>query len=142
VHADNSRAPGCRPAAANLSRCRKIWHHNWVHDCAAKCMRGDDFTTGLAMHHNVIFNCGMPVSDGQGQSFGVVLKGDHNRFYANTVFKTAQADVVLATGPEGPNHFTVAVNNIARRWSGKKGPHPPSPQQRSRGNCPRRPGGG
>ena len=55
-----------------------------VHDCRSKCMRGDDFTQNLSMHHNVIFNCGEgPVgTDGQGQSFGVVLKGDHNEFYA------------------------------------------------------------
>ena len=55
-----------------------------VHDCRGKCMRGDDFTQNLSMHHNVIFNCGEgPVgTDGQGQSFGVVLKGDHNEFYA------------------------------------------------------------
>ena len=55
-----------------------------VHDCRGKCMRGDDFTQNLSMHHNVIFNCGEgPVgTDGDGQSFGVVLKGDHNEFYA------------------------------------------------------------
>ena len=47
-------------------------------------MRGDDFTQNLSMHHNVIFNCGEgPVgTDGEGQSFGVVLRGDHNQFYA------------------------------------------------------------
>ena len=63
-----------------------------------------------------------------------MLKGDYNKFYANTVLKTAQADVVLATGEEGPNHFTVIVNNVASRWSGKKGPTPPSPQQKAHGN--------
>ena len=130
IHADNSRA-SCGKAEG---RCVKTWHHNWVHDCKAKCVRGDDFTTNLSMHHNVIFNCGVPTSDGAGQSFGVVLKGDWNRFYANTVLRTAQADVVVATGSEGPNHQTVLVNNIASRWSGKKGPTPPSPQQKNRGN--------
>ena len=34
VHADNSRAK-CGPAGLN---CIKDWHHNWVHDCEAKCM--------------------------------------------------------------------------------------------------------
>ena len=50
--------------------------HNWVHDNLAKCVRGDDFTKNLSIHHSVIWNCGEPVSDGAGQSFGVVLKGD------------------------------------------------------------------
>ena len=47
-------------------------------------MRGDDFTKNLSMHHNVIFNCGTPVGDGAGQSFGVVLKVHciiNNEFY-------------------------------------------------------------
>ena len=59
-----------------------VWPHvsfavAGVHDCRGKCMRGDDFTQNLSMHHNVIFNCGEgPVgTDGDGQSFGVVLKG-------------------------------------------------------------------
>ena len=130
LHADNSRAP----CGAGGVHCVKEWHHNWVHDCYAKCMRGDDFTKNLSMHHNVVFDCGEPTSDGGGQSFGVVLKGDYNKFYANTVLKTAQADVVLATGEEGPNHFSVIVNNVASRWSGKKGPTPPSPQQKAHGN--------
>ena len=79
-------------------------------------------------------NCGLPKSDGGGQSFGAVLKGDHNKFYHNTVLRTAQADVVIATGSEGPNHFTLLVNNIASRWSGKNGPRPPTPAQKSKGN--------
>ena len=105
------------------------------------------------------------LADGAGQSFGVVLKGDYNKFYQNTVLRTAQADVVLLagetavlphppppsagvsirvrrerqpnesladgqvlpTGPEGPNRHSFVYNNIVSRWSGKKGPHLPSP---------------
>ena len=111
-----------------------MWHHNWVHDCKAKCVRGDDFTKNLTLHHNVVWNCGEPASDGGGQSFGVVLKGDYNKFYANTVLRTAQADVVICTGEEGPNHHTVIVNNAAGRWSGKGGPKPPTAAQRNAGN--------
>lgn len=40
---------------------------------------------------------------------GVMLQGDYNKFYANTVIKTAQADVVLATGAEGPNRFSCGL---------------------------------
>ena len=98
-------------------------------------MRGDDFTRNLSMHHNVIFNCGMPTSDGAGQSFGVVLKGDWNKFYANTVLRTRQASISLATSEkEGPNRHAVLVNNVASRWSGKGGPHIPTPFQKSAGN--------
>lgn len=42
----------------------KVWHHNWIHDCYGKCARGDDNTVNLNLHHNVIFNCGMPNDDG------------------------------------------------------------------------------
>jgi hypothetical protein len=133
VHADNSMTP-CRHGRKPW--CDKTWHHNWVHDCRGKCMRGDDFTTNLTMHHNVIYNCGMgPAgSDGMGQSFGVVLKGDYNKFYQNTVLRTHQADIVLATGPEGPNRHSMAVNNVASRWTGKKGPVPPTPAMRKANN--------
>lgn len=61
VHADNSGTP-CQPDPATGAitiNCTKNWHHNWVHDCREKCMRGDDFTFQLEAHHNVIFNCGM-----------------------------------------------------------------------------------
>ena len=46
-------SPGC------TDNCTKYWHHNWVHDCREKCMRGDDFTWQLHGHHLVIYNCGM-----------------------------------------------------------------------------------
>lgn len=131
IHADNSRANNLHCGG---DRCIKVWHHNWVHDCKAKCVRGDDFTKNLTLHHNMVWNCGEPKSDGAGQSFGVVLKGDYNKFYANTVLRTAQADVVICTGEEGPNKHTVIVNNVASRWSGKKGPKPPSAAQKNAGN--------
>merc|ERR1719174_1738331 len=34
------------------------WHHNWVHDGSEKCLRGDDQSANMSVHHNVIFNCG------------------------------------------------------------------------------------
>ena len=74
IHADNSRT-ACRGKEYNTSECNKEWHHNWIHDCYGKCARGDDDTVNLNLHHNVIFNCGMPSTDGMAQSFGLVLKG-------------------------------------------------------------------
>ena len=29
------------------------WHHNWVHDASEKCMRGDDQSRNMTVHHNV-----------------------------------------------------------------------------------------
>jgi hypothetical protein len=58
-------------------------------------MRGDDFTTNLTMHHNVIYNCGMgPAgSDGMGQSFGAKNKHHFLRHYISvkTVILPRQA---------------------------------------------------
>jgi hypothetical protein len=125
VHADNSRTV-CRNQYNNSYKCAKEWHHNWVHDCFGKCVRGDDNTVNLNLHHNVIFNCGMPNDDGMAQSFGVVMKGNHNSFYHNTVFKSRQADVCLPTANEGPNTDTVLLNSVVHRWSGKGGPDPTS----------------
>ena len=126
VHADNSAA---RCGSGGVA-CIKTWHHNHVHDCLAKCMRGDDNTQNLTMHHNVIFNCGIPKDDGSGQSFGVVLKGDANLFYSNTVFATKEREVALATDTEDKFHLkqsnvhSVVFNNAAHLWSGHGGPNP------------------
>jgi hypothetical protein len=65
-----------------------IIHHNWVHDCyptgkhpgglqGGLGIRGDDQTRGLTVHHNVVWNCGRD---------GIIVKGDTNRIYNNTVF--------------------------------------------------------
>ena len=128
IHADNSAAH-CG-SGSSTSRCLKHWHHNWVHDCLAKCMRGDDNTQNLTMSNNVIYNCGMPDSDGSGQSFGVVLKGDGNAFYSNTIFATKQNAVEFATGAEVKFHLkqsntnSLLFNNVAHTWSGHQGPEP------------------
>ena len=34
------------------------WDHNWVHDVSEKCVRADDQSRNLSVHHNVVFNCG------------------------------------------------------------------------------------
>jgi hypothetical protein len=52
-----------------------VTHHNWVHDSMGKGIRGDDQTRSLTFHHNVIWNC----------DEGMILKGDFNHCYNNTV---------------------------------------------------------
>ena len=129
VHADNS-ASRCGRGNTSTVRCGKHWHHNWVHNCLAKCMRGDDNTQNLTMSNNVIFNCGLPNSDGSGQSFGVVLKGDGNAFFSNTIFSTKETAVEFATGAELKFHLkqsnanSILFNNVAHTWSGHHGPDP------------------
>jgi hypothetical protein len=53
VHADNSMTSCGYPNSTDS--CTKTWHHNWVHDCREKCMRGDDYTWQLHGHHLVIW---------------------------------------------------------------------------------------
>ncbi|MHC4123337.1 MAG: right-handed parallel beta-helix repeat-containing protein, partial [Planctomycetota bacterium] len=67
-----------------------IVRYNWVHGCRATHttihgvtvsgglgIRGDDQTRNLTVHHNVVWNCGRD---------GIIIKGDNNRVYNNTVF--------------------------------------------------------
>lgn len=59
-----------------------IIRYNWVHDIQVEpgegiCIRGDGFTRGLTIHHNVAWNCGHA---------GIVIKGEDNKVYNNTVF--------------------------------------------------------
>ena len=59
-----------------------------------------------------------------GQSFGLVLKGNFNSFYANTILKSAKADVCLPTADEGILFCqTPPASARARRWSAS--PPPP-----------------
>eukprot|EP00730_Choanoeca_flexa_P019243 TRINITY_DN9393_c0_g2_i1.p1 TRINITY_DN9393_c0_g2~~TRINITY_DN9393_c0_g2_i1.p1 ORF type:complete len:472 (+),score=68.49 TRINITY_DN9393_c0_g2_i1:100-1416(+) len=51
-----------------------VWHHNWVYNHTEKCLRGDDQSEKLTLHHNVAFNCGMPVGDPLDAGYGLVLK--------------------------------------------------------------------
>ena len=89
IHADNTEVSCMNYSipAAERANCTKEWHHNWVHDCREKCVRGDDYNLNLTVHHSVIFNCGVPSADANRfAATGCILKGDYNQFYANTVF--------------------------------------------------------
>jgi len=65
-----------------------IVRYNWVHGCRTDHLhggklygglgiRGDDQTRSLTVHHNVVWDCGRD---------GIIVKGDHNRVFNNTVF--------------------------------------------------------
>jgi hypothetical protein len=68
-----------------------VVRYNWVHGCFTEHLfkktdgvvpgglgiRGDDQTRGLTVHHNVVWQCGRD---------GIIVKGDHNRVFNNTVF--------------------------------------------------------
>jgi len=70
-------------------------HHNWVHDSPSNdgglCVRGDDQSRGLHIHHNIIWNC---------KWYGLVLKGDNHYIYNNTFFNNGKADILLRVGSE------------------------------------------
>ena len=64
-----------------------VVRYNWVHGCRTEGhvgrsgsgglgIRGDDQTRRLTVHHNVVWDCGRD---------GIIVKGDHNRVYNNTV---------------------------------------------------------
>ncbi|MCF7849811.1 MAG: right-handed parallel beta-helix repeat-containing protein [Kiritimatiellales bacterium] len=79
-----------------------VIRYNWVHGCNAPGfakgkfgglgIRGDDQTRGLSVHHNVVWDCGMA---------GIIVKGDRNRIYNNTVFDISSGEeIMMPTIPE------------------------------------------
>jgi len=78
-----------------------VIRYNWVHGCRTERgkglgIRGDDQTRRLTVHHNVVWNCGRD---------GIIVKGDHNRVYNNTVLDIGKKDkpgnyISLHTRPE------------------------------------------
>jgi len=42
----------------------------------------------------------------------VVLKGDYNAFYANTILRSKNGDVCLPTAAEGPNTHSVNAHYV------------------------------
>jgi hypothetical protein len=47
-------------------------------------IRGDDQTRALTVHHNIVWNCGRD---------GIIVKGDTNRVYNNTVLNIGSNDL-------------------------------------------------
>ena len=104
----------CRDIAAvhtgGVRAMGSVAHHNWVHDSTNLGMRGDDQTRGLTFHHNVVWNCRR----------GLIMKGNHNRVYNNTVLvdpkaKYATASIIIPKCAEPKKWWTrnptLAVQN-------------------------------
>lgn len=93
------------------------WHHNWVHDASEKCIRGDDQSANMTLHHNVVYNCGLAVTDaGSGNAgLGIILKGDGHLVYANTVFQSNYSELCLpaCVSPPKPwsHQYPLTVQN-------------------------------
>jgi hypothetical protein len=68
--------------------------HNWVHDNPSPVgsigIRGDDLTRGLTVDHNVVWNT----------KAGIVVKGDKNSVFNNTVFNASSYDILLPNRAE------------------------------------------
>ena len=122
-----------------LGRCSKEHRHcRWVHDCREKGVRGDDRNLNLTMHHLVVYNLGEGRNGADrntGAATGAILKGDYNRFFANTVFNTsslsAQGDLCAVSLPlrvqggfnvSQQNVHSVYLNSAAKQVTGQGGP--------------------
>jgi hypothetical protein len=111
----------------------QIWHHNWVHDTTEKCLRFDDQSENATIHHNVVYNCGMPHFDPSSRTssgVGLVAKGDGHLIYANTIFDANVSEMCLSNCVEklktfrtqyprvSQNVHTQIFNTAARRSRG------------------------
>eukprot|EP00039_Didymoeca_costata_P024314 m.10005 g.10005 ORF g.10005 m.10005 type:complete len:696 (+) comp4179_c0_seq1:2-2089(+) len=78
------------------------WHHNWVHDASEKCIRGDDQSQNMTVHHNVVYNCGEPIVDpNSGTSgLGLIIKGDGHLIFANTIYMANYTEMCMPGCPE------------------------------------------
>ncbi|KPK49576.1 MAG: hypothetical protein AMS22_13495 [Thiotrichales bacterium SG8_50] len=76
----------------NPSTAGSVVRYNWVHGCQTEGhigrtgsggfgIRGDLYTRGLTVHHNVVWDCGWR---------GIMPRGDHNRIFNNTIFDIGQ----------------------------------------------------
>ena len=109
IHADNLPTPCMYNRSA--SNCTKSFHHNIVHDCREKCMRGDDASLNITMNNNIMYNCGNPLRDPicGDASAGLILKGDYHLVYDLTIFNVStergQGEFVPFTtyGPPPPS---------------------------------------
>ncbi|MCC6393045.1 MAG: right-handed parallel beta-helix repeat-containing protein [Bryobacterales bacterium] len=90
-----------------------VIRYNWVHGCHTEPnvfwnnpgnglgIRGDDQTRELTVHHNVVWDAGRD---------GILVKGDGNKVYNNTVFEIGEAGrtgnyISLHTMPESSKPF-------------------------------------
>jgi hypothetical protein len=122
--------------AGSIHASGTVMRYNWVHDHFAygdgKGLRGDDLTRGLTVHHNVVWNC---------DNKAIIVKGDSNRVYNNTIFGNEGIDLILTRRPEPykswnpsqwphlleeQNVHSETVNNAAPNLTGR---FPQEPEQ-------------
>ncbi|MHC4195970.1 MAG: right-handed parallel beta-helix repeat-containing protein [Planctomycetota bacterium] len=84
-----------------------VVRYNWVHHALPQLdqtepwgggmgIRGDDRTRQLTVHHNVVWKCG---------GAGLLIKGNHNRVYNNTVLDIGRPGRPLGTYIQLPAHL-------------------------------------
>lgn len=111
----------CRDIAAIHTGSVKVFGsicaYNWAHHSSGMGIRGDDQTRGLTVHHNVVWNTGLQ---------GMIVKGDFNQVYNNTIFHITEAGSLIMPVREEPkkwwtrneilkqqNKNSIFVNNTA-----------------------------
>ena len=111
------------------------WHHNWIHHATEKCLRGDDQSRNMSVHHNVVFDCGVSLwnHNSYRAGLGLVLKGNGHDIYSNTVFRCNTSDMCLPTCVEKlksfrkqyprkeQNNATLVLNTVSAVLSGQCG---------------------
>lgn len=95
-----------------------VVRYNWAHGCRTEGrdagrrlpgglgIRGDDQTRRLTVHHNVVWDCGRD---------GIIVKGDNNRVYNNTVFG------IGSKGSPG-NYINLHTSSEPKKWWRKQFP--------------------
>ena len=88
-----------------------VVRYNWVHDSMGKAIRGDDQTRGLTVHHNLVWAC----------DEGIIVKGDDNLVYQNTIIGTDGRSVLLIPTRQEPEkwwtpHPILPVQNLHSRF--------------------------
>jgi hypothetical protein len=83
------------------------WHHSWIHSATEKCVRADDQSRNMSVHHNVIFDCGESFTDTQSSAagFGLVLKGNGHAIWANTIWGANRSSVCMPSCVERLKSF-------------------------------------
>jgi hypothetical protein len=92
-----------------------VVRYNWVHGCHTEGyfgrtvsgglgIRGDDQTRKLTIHHNIVWDCG---------GAGIVIKGDHNRVFNNTIFGIGPRKDALQQGPRKFGELDLQIHTMA-----------------------------
>jgi hypothetical protein len=67
-------------------------------------IRGDDQTRRLTIHHNVVWDCG---------GAGIVIKGDHNRVFNNTIFDIGPRNEASQKSQRKFGEFDLRIHTMA-----------------------------